>query len=393
MTERLYYDQTYLREFDARILEKRTENGQTLLRLDRSAFYPTSGGQPFDTGTLGVFRVTDVFVDDAGEVWHKVEGDGLCEGDAVHGVIDWNRRFDHMQQHAGEHLLAGMVYRQLAGTTIGLHLGVDFSTIDVTLPDGRTHLTGEEIASLEEEVNRHIQEDLPIRCWFPDAEELAALPLRKTPTVKEHVRIVAMGDVEMVACGGTHPSSTGQIGLVKVIDARPARGKLRLAFVCGMRAVRLFQQTFRAAQGAAALLSAKAEELPEAVERVKEHAALQARELSQLKKQQALAQIEGMLSGAKRLPSGARLVARHLGEATPETLKETASALIEHEGVYVLLSAGSLLLFARSADCSADMGKLLRESGARGGGRPEFAQGSAPDAQAVFAKAEALLDQ
>ena len=391
MTERLYYDQTYLSEFDARILEIRTEAQRALVRLDRSAFYPTSGGQPFDTGRLGDARVTDVFVDDAGEVWHQVEGGSLSEDSCVHCTIDWARRFDHMQQHGGEHLLAGMVYRQLAGTTIGLHLGAEFSTIDVTLPDGRTHLSEAELAALEEEVNTHIQEDLPIRCWFPEEAELAALPLRKAPTVTTHVRIVAMGDVEMVACGGTHPSSTGQIGLVKIIDAKPARGKLRLSFVCGMRAVRLFQTLFTAAQGAAAQLSAKAEELPEAVGRMKEQSASLARELSHIKKQQALAQIDGMLHDARILPGGAKLVACQLGDVTPEALKETASALIEHEGVYALLAAGAPLIFARSKDLTTDMGALLRACGARGGGRPEFAQGSAPDAEAVFARASELL--
>ena len=200
MTHRLYYDQTYLRAFDAQVLEVRREEARALIRLDQSAFYPTSGGQPYDTGTLGGEAIRDVFVDEAGEVWHAVRPETpLRAGDSVHGEIDWARRFDHMQQHGGEHLLAGMVYRQLCGTTIGLHLGAEDSTIDVTLPDGRTHLTDSELAALEDEVNLHIQEDLPIRCWFPSPEELARLPLRKAPTVTEHVRVVAMGEVEMVA--------------------------------------------------------------------------------------------------------------------------------------------------------------------------------------------------
>ena len=130
-----------------------------------------------------------------------------------------------MEQHGGEHMLAGAIWEKLGGTTIGLHLGKEDSTIDVSMPDGRTRLTEEEILLLEDTVNMRIRQDAPIRCWFPTEEELKTLPLRKAPTVTEHIRIVAMGDFEMVACGGTHPSSTGRIGMVKILSALPSKGK------------------------------------------------------------------------------------------------------------------------------------------------------------------------
>lgn len=186
------------------------ENG-SFVTLNQSAFYPTSGGQPFDTGVLikdgETLFVRDVKVEE-GEVWHLVQGT-LMPGDQVHGRIDWERRFDHMQQHGGEHMLAGVIYKELSGTTIGLHLGECDSSIDVALPDGRTRLTREEIRRIEAIVNRHIQQNEAIHCWFPTEAELAALPLRKPPTVNEHVRIVDIGGWEMVACGGTHPAHTG----------------------------------------------------------------------------------------------------------------------------------------------------------------------------------------
>lgn len=228
MTERLYYDNAYLTEFDARVTKVCERNGRTIVALDRSAFYPTSGGQPYDTGDIAGRAVTDVYVDGDGEVWHEIEG-SLSVGEAVHGRIDWERRFDHMQQHGGEHMIAGAIYELTGGMTIGLHLGEEVSSIDVEFADGATHVPEELVERIEDLVNERIQRDWPVKCWFPDAAELAVLPLRKQPTVKEHVRIVAMGDFEMVACGGTHPSSTGQIGLVKIVDTAPARGKLRVS--------------------------------------------------------------------------------------------------------------------------------------------------------------------
>ena len=399
MTHRLYYDQTYLRAFDAQVLEVRREEARALIRLDQSAFYPTSGGQPYDTGTLGGEAIRDVFVDEAGEVWHAVRPETpLQAGDSVHGEIDWARRFDHMQQHGGEHLLAGMVYRQLCGTTIGLHLGAEDSTIDVTLPDGRTHLTDSELAALEDEVNLHIEEDLPIRCWFPSPEELARLPLRKAPTVTEHVRVVAMGEVEMVACGGTHPSSTGQICLVKILDAKPARGKVRLRFVCGMRAFQDYRAVRGSAEQAAALLSARLDHLPASVQSLKDELSSLRRELAETRRLQALSRVQALYDRAELLTDGTRLVAASLGEVTPESLREAASSLIGHLRTLALLAAERpdgtcLLLFARSADLTLDMGALLRATGAKGGGRPDFAQGSAPQAEPVFERARAALAQ
>ena len=396
MTNRLYYDQTYLTVFDAVVTSIRPADAGCLIALDRSAFYPTSGGQPFDTGTLNGLRVTDVFVDEAGEVWHAVDG-ALSVGEAVHGEIDWARRFDHMQQHAGEHMIAGAVWRLYGGVTIGLHLGASFSTIDVTMPNGETHLTPEQIRAVEDEVNAEIQRDVPIRCWFPDADALQKLPLRKPPTVKEHVRIVAIGDKEMVACGGTHPSTAGQIALVKIIDARPSKGKVRLAFVCGMRAALDYREKYDACTQAAALLSAKPEQLPESVERLKESIAALEHEISIMRQNEALRQIEALQKNAE--PVGdMRVAAATLGPLTMDGLRRLAAELIADERAVALLASekesGYNLIFARGGAVSADMGKLLREAaaqcGGKGGGKPDFAQGSAPDASILDA-AKAIL--
>ena len=396
MTERLYYDQSYLTAFDAVVTAVRPHEGGCAVSLDRSAFYPTSGGQPFDTGTLNGLRVTDVFVDEAGEVWHAV-GNALSAGDAVHGEIDWERRFDHMQQHAGEHMIAGAIWRLFGGVTIGLHLGAAFSTIDVTMPRGETHLTPDQIRAVEDEVNGDIQRDVPIRCWFPAEVELNALPLRKSPTVKEHVRVVAIGEKEMVACGGTHPSSAGQIALVKIIDARPSKGKVRVSFVCGMRAVRDYQEKYDACARAAALLSVQPAQLPDAVERLNGAVAALEHEISQLRQAEALGQVEALRAGAEPIGENRVMIAK-LGPLAMDGLRRLATELTRDDNAVALLAAeregGFNLIFARGAAVTADMGRLLREAasrcGGKGGGKPDFAQGSSPDAAVLDAAKDIL---
>lgn len=389
MTERLYYDNAYLTEFDAEVLVCEPENAAWRVRLDRSAFYPTSGGQPYDTGTLGDANVADVYVDEDGEVWHVVDAP-LAVGDRVRGHIDWARRFDHMQQHAGEHILAGACWRYFSGHTIGLHLGKDDSSIDVELPDGRMRLTAEELCMLEDDVNRHIQADVPIRCWFPDAKELNALPLRKPPTVKEHVRVVQIGDDEFCACGGTHPSSAGQIGLVKIVDARPSRGKLRLTFVCGMRAFLYFRRMYDAATEAAGILSTGWENLPEKVETLNMRAKEAEYHLNRERRERALDGLDALRCSAEAV--GELRVVTHVYDSLPsDALRDVASALIETPDTVALLAArvenGCLLLFARSENVTLHVGKLLSEAvkafGGKGGGRPDFAQGAASSAEAV----------
>ena len=296
-------------------------------------------------------------------------------------------------------MIAGAVYALTGGMTIGLHLGAEVSSIDVEFADGATHISDEMIVRIEGYVNERIQQDHPVRCWFPDARELAALPLRKRPTVTEHVRIVAMGDFEMVACGGTHPSSTGQIGLVKIVGAAPARGKLRLSFVCGQRAVEDYRKNYDCAWTAANLLSTRPEMLAHSVENLQ----LRLREaelaLGRLRREKLFSALDALLAGAQALPGGGRLVCAEL-EADAGLLKEAASKLIESAGIVALLGARAgercNFVFARSADLNCAMGalmaKALKPLGGKGGGRPDFAQGGGP-MEALYAARDALLGE
>ena len=384
MTERLYYDDAYLTEFDARVVECVEKDGAYHVRLDRSAFYPTSGGQPCDTGTLNDAAVTDVYVSDDHDVIHVTDRP-LNAGEAVRGRIDWPRRFDHMQQHAGDHMIASALWRLMGGVTIGLHVSNDVSTIDVAMPEGVTRIAPEDIRRVEEDVNERIQRDVPVRCWFPDADELKALPLRKPPTVSEHVRIVAIGEDEMVACGGTHPSTAGQIGLVKILNVAPARGKMRVSFLAGMRAYRDYQAMYDRAHEAAALLSTSTDNLPGHVAAMLEALREATLELNRLRRETALRELEEMIGTAPRTKGGAAVVARML-EGDASLMKDAASHLIKRNGVIALLGVkageNAAFVFARSRDVDIHMGQLLSQAakplGGKGGGRPDFAQGGGP---------------
>ncbi len=376
MTERLFYEDSYLWEFDAVVtgVKNGKRPGEWEVTLDRSAFYPTSGGQPFDTGVLSYgkvkAKVTNVEADAEGEVIHTVDKE-IPAGTAVHGEIDGARRTDHMEQHGGEHMLAGAIWEKLGGTTIGLHLGQTESSIDVSMPDERTRLTEEEILLLENTVNERIRMDAPIRCWFPDAEELKKLPLRKAPTVKEHVRIVAMGDFEMVACGGTHPASTGRIGMLKIISAIPAKGKIRISFVCGGRAVSLFQTYMRFADKAGAALSSPVEKLSAAAAELKYRLSEAEKRANRLETREILEKIE---AGGEEI-SGITLCVIILPETDGRAVTAAVSEYIGGKGRAVLLAAGEKLTFARSADVKIDMNELIKRV-ARGGGRPDMASGA-----------------
>ncbi len=399
MTERLYYDNAYLTEFTARVTScGEAEGGKFLVRLDASAFYPTSGGQPYDEGTIDEAVICDVIAEDGGDVAHIVDRP-LPVGKEVSCKIDWARRFDHMQQHAGDHMLAGCVYRVFGGHTIGLHIGHQDSSIDVEFPDGRTHLESTDIEMLEDMVNAIIQKDVPIRCWFPDESELKTLPLRKAPTVDSHIRVVRIGDDEFCACGGTHPSTSGQVGVFKLTDVRPSRGKIRFTFVAGGRANRLFRTQMDAFKKVNALLSADIDTAVSAAETVLARLKDCEYHLQQEKNARAMEKADAAAENAPVI-GNIKIVKLLLDGADGETLKETALHIISSPARVALVGSraesGIQLLFTRSADVDIAMGPLLASSvkpfGGKGGGRPDFAGGSCP-AEEALDKAMEILSQ
>ena len=264
MTERLYYTDAYCTRFLARVTERVTWDGRPAVVLDRTAFYPTSGGQPADRGVLGGVAVVDVQVRQDDAVVHVLESPLPEDGKEVEGEIDWPRRFDHMQQHTGQHVLSAAFERMLDADTVGFHLGTDVSTIDLNVP----RLAPETATSVEGLVNQVLWEDHPVSARFVDSDELATLPLRRPPAVDGPVRVVEIGDFDVNPCGGTHVARTGEIGLVRVARLDYRGDETRVEFLCGSRALRDYRAKSAVVNQLATRLTVGYWELDQAVERL-----------------------------------------------------------------------------------------------------------------------------
>jgi alanyl-tRNA synthetase len=392
MTDRLYYNDPYLQAFDALVLRVADRGGRLAVTLDRTAFYPTSGGQPFDTGTLGPFRVVDVVDEDDGAITHIVEPDPANPqspipsprtGQSVRGTIDWPRRFDHMQQHTGQHVLSAAFERLFGARTVSFHLGAEVSTIDLA-----RELSAVEIAAGEDAANVVVWEDRPVAIRYATAEEAATLPLRKEPARGGTLRLIDVDRHDLSACGGTHVSRTGGIGVMAVAKWERFKGGQRIEFVCGGRALRAYR-SLRDAMGASVrLLSVLPEELPASIERLQAEAKEQKRAMAALQTDLARYRAGELAASAETTAIG-KIVARAIdGEAN--TLKSLATAITSQPGFVVVLvstSTPALAVVARSSDvgvsAQAILSALIGTFGGRGGGRPELAQGGglagAPD--------------
>ncbi|HEX6106521.1 MAG TPA: alanyl-tRNA editing protein [Gemmatimonadales bacterium] len=376
MTQRLYYTDAYLRTFDASVVE-RSEDGLRVY-LDRTAFYPTSGGQPFDTGTLGGVRVLDV-VDEHERVAHLVERP-LSPG-PVAGAIDWPRRFDHMQQHTGQHLLSAVVADLFGYPTTSVHFGASASTLDL---DGAA-LDHEQVLAAEERANAVVAENRPVEVSFEQPGVAAGLrkPSERTGTL----RIVTIGDLDRSACGGTHVRATGEIGPILIRKVERVRKSVRLEFLCGARAVRRARADFDLLVRLAASASAAPEELPALMEaqRVELKQSLTARR--DLEAALDARRARELYEAATPDADGLRRVLVRDEPGTPmerlRLLAQTVTAL--PRAVFVgTTREPSAVIFAGSEDSGVDAGRALRavleSAGGRGGGGARLAQGSVPQA-------------
>jgi alanyl-tRNA synthetase len=379
MTERLYLQDPYLRSFRARVLEVRQLDGRFAAVLDRSAFYPEGGGQPGDRGTLGEVRVLDTQERD-GAVLHLLERP-IAEG-PVEGEIDWARRFDHMQQHHGQHLLSA-AFDKLSAPTVSFHLGERTCTIDLDAPLARLDL-----ARAEALANASIWRDLPVVARDFTGEERAKLPLRKEPVKGD--RVVVVEGVDASPCGGTHPARTGEVGCVAVLRAQKwGEGKARVEFVCGSRAVRLLHEANDVLAAAAEALKTAPAEVAQAASRVVGES--QARRKAADALLEDLATLEAASLKSKGSPAVAKLT------RGPAFARAVAQSLAQ-AGTTALLAAveegRGHLVFARPKGAQGPpMGDLLKEAlaamGGKGGGGPDFAQGSGDPAKVDEALAQA----
>ncbi len=394
--ERLYYTDSYLAAFEAVVRESERKGDRWEVVLDRTAFYPTSGGQPHDTGTLDAARVLEVFEDEDGNVRHVLDRE--LEQDArVRGSIDWGRRFDHMQQHTGQHLLSAAFERETSAKTLSFHLGTHSSTLDLD-----RDLPADALARVEDAANGIVWEDRDVSARLVSAAEAATLPLRKDPARAGELRLIEIADYDLSACGGTHVCRTGAIGMIALAASERFKGGLRVEFLCGRRALQAFRQLKQAVDGSVRALSVLPRDLPAAIEKIQAASREQQKMFEGL--QERLAAHEAAALGAKAQKAGSvSLVAGQLAGWDAAGLKRVASGVVAGAAATaaVLLSAESpaAIVVARSADLQFDAGdvlkKLLGEFGGKGGGRGSMAQGgglTAP-APAVLERARQIVSE
>jgi alanyl-tRNA synthetase len=392
MTERLYYTEPARRAFDAVVTAVVDHEGSPALVLDRTAFYPTSGGQPFDTGRLGTTDVLNT-IDEDERVVHVVRAP-LAVGDAVHGEIDWARRFDHMQQHTGQHVLSAAFDRLLDNRTMSFHMGGESSSIDLA-----REVPPADVERCVDEANRVVWEDRPVTIRFATPEEAARLPLRKEPVREGPLRLIEVADFDLSACGGTHVARTGEIGIIAVTGIEKFRGGSRLTFVCGGRALHALRRLRDAVAGSVRSLSVLPHELPAAVEKIQAEGKQARKTIARLQSELAVYEA-ARLTAASPDVEGVRQAVHVLDGWDPPGLKAVASSMVATGRVAVVLigtSSPIAVVVARSAgvalDANAVLQQLLTRFGGRGGGKPDLAQGAglAGDPQEIGAVARDLI--
>lgn len=371
MTERLFRDDPYLLEFDARVTARRPRDGRPAVVLDRTAFYAESGGQPWDTGRLGGRTVVAV-VEEGGEILHVL--DGPLDADEVHGVVDAGRRRDHRQQHHGQHLLSKALVDVASARTVSFHLGSAVSTIDVDREVGEV-----DVRRAEALTNRVVWEARPVTVRTVTRREAEAMGVRAAEAVGDAVRIVDAGGFDRQPCGGTHPRSTAEVGVVLVTGYERYKGGSRVRFVCGERALAAAARHGALLAETAGLLSAAVEGLPDAVRRLRDSVTEADARAKDLLERALDGEARRLLDGVAERP--AVVVAAYDGWP-PADLRVLAQRLVALAPAVALLGSRSdkaHLVFAQSEGLPHDVPALLKEAvgrlGGRGGGKGNLAQG------------------
>jgi len=384
MTHRIYYTEPYRRTFDATVVAVHSAEGRTEVTLDQTAFYPTSGGQPFDTGTLGGAAVTDVVDRDDGTIAHIVSG-VLKPGDVINGEIDWARRFDHMQQHTGQHVLSAAFDRLFDARTESFHMGQLSSTIDLA-----REVSASEVARAEDDANRVVWEDRPVAIRFATAAEAMSMGMRKESQRSGTLRLIDVTDYDLSACGGTHVERTGAIGVIAIGSVEKFKGGSRVEFLCGGRALQRFRLWKGALSAMQKHLSVPPTDMAASIEKMQEEAKAIQRNVRGF--QEKLAAHEAQTLLAKGSPTivaaiegwdaqGLKAIAAAVTAANPNAVVGLFTTATPAQ---VVIARGS----ASSVDAGAVLKQLAAQFGGKGGGKSDLAQGgglTAPTADLVIA--------
>lgn len=366
MTDRLFEQNPYIRVFDARVLECEEQNDTYRIRLDRTAFFPEGGGQPGDRGWIDTAFVSDTHEKD-GEVWHYADKP-LAVGAEVQGRLDWAFRFSNMQNHAGEHIVSGLIHAKYGYDNVGFHMGSEAITLDIN-----GELTEEQIQEIEAEANQAIEENIPIQAMLPSKDALAQMTYRSKKALDGDVRIVEISGYDRCACCGTHPSRTGEIRLIKILSVQNYKGGVRIAMLSGQRALEDYMEKHENVVKISHLLSAKTGEISGAVERLQ-------KEISDLKFRMVQMKREMLTMKAAGQPVEGKAVCVLENELEGNELREYANLLADRaERVLVLAKNGSLYRYVL-----IDGGQRAREFGkeiqslyqGKGGGTAQMIQGT-----------------
>jgi alanyl-tRNA synthetase len=393
MTDRLYYHDSFLYDFDAEVRET-TETPRPAVILDRSAFYPTSGGQVFDTGWLTTdsakLRVTEVADTEDGKVVHYIDAvKDIKPGTRIRGLIDPVRRRDHMQQHSGQHVLSAAFVRLFDLHTVSFHMADDYCSIDLDTPA----LTKEQVEGAERLANEIILENRPVEIRFASREEAGKLGLRKIPVAdRDELRIIDIHDFDLSACGGTHVNQTGQIGCILLRKTEKTRQGWRVEFVAGQRAVATARRDFTTLTESATLFSGHIYDVPQLVAKSLEEIRSLRKEREQAQVELATAQAAALLAEVSET-NGRRVVVRTFVDRDLASIKLLAQKLTRLSSNAIALLATTSpqpsLVFAQSPGQPFDMGSLLKETmaklGGRGGGSKDMAQGGLPKPDGIEA--------
>jgi len=397
VTERLYYHDSFLREFDAQVISCAQDADGWRVILDRTAFYPTSGGQPHDTGTLGDAKVVEVLDEEDGEVVHFT--DRAVSPGPIQGRIDWERRFDHIQQHTGQHLLSAAFIELFKLQTVSFHLGREISTIDLATPS----VDQRQLEAAERRTNEIIFDDRPVNIRFGTAEELAAAGIRKQVDREGILRAIEIEGFDRQPCGGTHVARSGQIGMILLRKLEKVKAAWRVEFVCGYRAMRAARSDATLLGEAGRQLSCGPADVPAMVARALEDRQSGHRARQRLTEE--LAEVQALMllatEGRAGKPGKPAVVSRVLEEPDASYLRLLATKIVAQPAVRAILGTrAGHIIFAQSAGLEGDMNALLREcvspAGGKGGGTRDFAQGSLPEptrVEAVIQRALELLQQ
>ncbi|HXY14376.1 MAG TPA: DHHA1 domain-containing protein [Terriglobales bacterium] len=402
MTEHLYYHDSFLHEFDARVVDISTIDSRTALILDQTAFYPTSGGQVFDTGLILAGKdklpVTEVTEKEDGTILHVIEGPvELQKGTHVHGQIDVDRRRDHMQQHSGQHVLSAAFIRLFNMPTVSFHMGAEACSIDL---DTKT-LTTAQVEAAEKLANDVIVQDRPVGIRFVTQEEAQRLGLRKIPPVeRDKLRLIDIHDFDLTACGGTHVASTGQIGCILLRKIEKIRQGWRVEFVCGKRGVATARRDYATLAEAAALCSSHIWDLPQQIRKFQEEARSSRKSNEQTLQELAELYAARLIAEAPE-HSGSTFVMRIFKDRDLAFIKVLAQKLTRRDQPSVALLASTsgqpALVFAQSTGQPFDMGALMKEAlaelGGRGGGSKDMAQGGPEKLEPLEAVLTALASK